>query len=169
MRFPAWLALLAALLSAGGCASSTSEEPRDTDVQRAAEGPTANEMFMSRFASGYGRVPTFEELTAFRNQLDAAVSEYLSAHPDISVSPRASQFTFTRRVALGMTKEEVTLLAGHPLAVTADETQMQTAARQFWPAIRARATEMWVYPGGWQFYFDGTRLVDLTVFGKPPL
>ena len=37
------------------------------------------------------------------------------------------------------------------------------------PTIKERATEMWVYPGGWQLYFDADRLVDLTVVGKPPL
>jgi hypothetical protein len=42
-------------------------------------------------------------------------------------------------------------------------------ARQFWPAVQQRAREMWVYPAGWQFYCDADRLMDLTVFGKPPL
>jgi hypothetical protein len=35
--------------------------------------------------------------------------------------------------------------------------------------VKRHAGEMWVYPGGWQFYFDTDRLVDLTVVGKPPL
>jgi hypothetical protein len=68
-----------------------------------------------------------------------------------------------------MSKEEATLLAGAPELTTREEAPMQMAARQFWPAIKQHAKEMWVYPGGWQFYFDGDRLVDLTVFGKPPL
>jgi hypothetical protein len=46
---------------------------------------------------------------------------------------------------------------------------MATAARQFWPAVGQRAREMWSYPGGWFLYFDGDRLVDITVTGKPPL
>jgi hypothetical protein len=64
--------------------------------------------------------------------------------------------------------EEVRLLAGAPVDTTGDGTQMQPA-RQFWPAVQRRAREMWVYPAGWQFYFDADRLMDLTVFGKPPL
>lgn len=124
---------------------------------------------MSRFAQGYGRPPTFEESAAFRVELEQRVSDYLAKHPDINTSTRASHFTFHRRVAVGMTKEEVTLLAGLPEEATRDEAPMQTAARQFWPAVKQRAKEMWVYPGGWQFYFDDDRLVDLTVFGKPPL
>lgn len=114
-------------------------------------------------------MPTFDESSAFRVELEHRVSDYLTKHPEISTSPRASQFTFHRRVAVGMTKEEVVLLAGPPDDRTTDETRMREAARQFWPAVQQRAREMWVYPGGWQFYFDGDRLVDLTVFGKPPL
>ena len=170
MRHALSLILLVALANGvGACTSSAPKPITDEDVQRAAEGPTANEIFLSRFASGYGRVPTFEEMSAFRLELEGAVSAYLAAHPDISTSPRASQFTFRRRVALGMTKEEVQLLGGLPYSTTTDATEMAAAARQFWPAVKVHAREMWVYPGGWQFYFDSDRLVDLTVFGKPPL
>ena len=106
---------------------------------------------------------------AYRQEMDQRVSDYLAKHPELSTSPRASLFTFQRRVSVGMTKEEVTLLAGAPYEETADEEQMQAAARQFWTAVRFHAKEMWVYPGGWQFYFERDRLVDLTVVGKPPL
>jgi hypothetical protein len=61
------------------------------------------------------------------------------------------------------------LLAGAPSGITREEARMQAASRQFWPAIGQRAKEMWTYPGGWYLYFDGDRLVDLTVTGKPPL
>jgi hypothetical protein len=162
-----WLAVALVVLSLAGCA--TSSGPSDKDVQRATEGPTADEVFMSRFLEGYGRLPTFDESTAFRIDLEQRVSEYLTKHAELSTSPRASQFTFHRRVSVGMSKEEVALLAGTPKETTQEEAPMRTAARQFWPAVKQRAKEMWVYPGNWQFYFDGDRLVDLTVFGKPPL
>ena len=161
------LAMLIALMSLVGCATST--QPSDKDVQRATEGPTADEIFMSRFLRGYARLPTFDESTAFRIELEQRVSDYLAKHPEVSTSPRASQFTFHRRISVGMTKEEVTLLAGTPYEVTTDEAKMQAAARQFWPSIKVRAKEMWVYPGDWQFYFQDDQLVDITVFGKPPL
>jgi hypothetical protein len=161
------LAIVLLVLSVAGCA--TSSGPSDKAVQRATEGPTADEVFMSRFLEGYGRLPTFDESAAFRIELEQRVSEYLTKHPDLSTSPRASQFTFHRRVSVGMSKEEVALLAGPPKETTQEEEPMRTAARQFWPAVKQRAKEMWVYPGGWHFYFDGDRLVDLTVFGKPPL
>jgi hypothetical protein len=161
------LAMLIALMSLVGCATST--QPSDKDVQRATEGPTADEIFMSRFLRGYARLPTFDESTAFRIELEQRVSDYLAKHPEVSTSPRASLFTFHRRISVGMTKEEVTLLAGTPYEATTDEAKMQAAARQFWPSIKVRAKEMWVYPGDWQFYFQDDRLVDITVFGKPPL
>jgi hypothetical protein len=85
------------------------------------------------------------------------------------VSPRVTQFRVERRVAVGMTKEEVTLLVGLPDAIVSDEKAMEAAARQFWPEVKKRAKEMWTYSGEWQFYFDGERLVDLTVTGRQPI
>jgi hypothetical protein len=160
-------AILLALLSLTACASAPRSSEKD--VQRATEGPTAEEVYASRFVKGYGRAPSFDESMAFRVELDQRVSDYLVQHPELSTSARASQFKFHRRVSVGMSKEEVTLLAGAPETVTEDEAQMRDAAKQFWPAVGERAREMWVYPGGWQFFFAGERLVDLTVFGRPPL
>ena len=159
------VAVLVGLVSLGGCAMGQSEQV----VQRTTEGPTAEEVFRSRFLDGYGRLPTFDESLSFRTDLDQRVSDYMAKHPELSTSTRASQFTFQPRISIGMTKEEVVLLAGAPSAATPDEATMQSAARQFWPVVREHATEMWIYPGGWQLYFDGDRLVDLTVLGKPPL
>ena len=159
------LALLLVLVSLTGCATGASEK----EVQRAAEGPTAEEVFASRFLVGYHRAPTFDESVAFRTALEHRVSGYLTTRPELNVSPRASHFTFYRRVSVGMSKEEIVLLVGAPDETTQDAAQMQAAARQFWPEVRRHAGEMWVYPGGWQFYFDADRLIDLTVAGKPPL
>jgi len=157
--------LVAAFVGLGGCASSEKHE----EVQRATEGPTAAEVFSSRFQDGYGRAPTFDESMAFRIDLDERVADYMTKHPELGTSPRASQFTFQRRVTIGMTKEEVLLLVGKPSDATPDEEQMREGARQFWPSIKEHAAEMWIYPGGWHFYFQADRLVDLTVVGKPPL
>ena len=162
MRLRRRLALLLALGALAGCMT--------VEIQRATEGPTAEEVYISRFVQGYGRTPTFDETTAFRTDLDQRVSTYLRQHPEVSRSPRVSQFTFQRRVAVGMTKEEVMLLMGPPAQATQEEKEMQAVARQFWPVIKPRAREMWVYPEGWQLYFDGgDRLVDLTVVGQEAL
>ncbi len=138
-------------------------------VQRTTEGPTAAEIWRARFVRGYGRLPTFDESDAWRQQLDEHVAAYLQSHPEVGVSPRVSQFRFHRRVSVGMSKEEVTLLVGAPDGITFDEGTMRAAAQQFWPEVKQRAQEMWRYPGGWQFYFQGDRLVDLTVFGQRPI
>jgi hypothetical protein len=158
------LAAVVCLVGLAGCATGAGD-----DVQRATQGPTADEVYMARFAGDYGRLPTFEESSAHRAGLEQRVSAYLAAHPEIGTSERASQFTFHRRIAVGMSREEVRLLVGPPLGSTDDASRMAAAARQFWPAIAPRATEMWTYPGQWQLYFQGDRLVDLTVTGKPPL
>jgi hypothetical protein len=159
------VAVLVALVGLAGCATGSA----DKQVQRATEGPTAQEVFTTRFLDDYGRPPTFDESITFQEQLEERVSTYLGKHPDLIASPHASRLTFHPRVAVGMSKEEVALLAGAPTQATQDEAQMQTAAGQFWPAVKLRAEEMWAYPGGWAFYFEGDRLVDLTVVGKPPL
>ena len=158
------LATLGLLCTLSSCASN-----KEPVVQRATEGPTADQMYAARFAGDYGRQPTFEETSAFRGQLEDRVSAYLTSHPDLSTSTRASLFTFHRRAAVGMTREEVVLLLGPPSSQTTDVPRMEVAARQFWPAVSRQATEMWSYPDGWSLYFDRDRLVDLTVAGKPPL
>ena len=158
------MAVLGAVMVLAGCVTG-----RESDVQRATEGPTAEEVYMARFTGDYGRLPTFDETLAFRSALDDRVAAYLSRHPDLSTSTRASQFTFYRRVAVGMTREEVTLLLAAPSARTDDAARMATAAGQFWPAVGESARDMWTYPGGWFLYFNGDQLVDITVTGKPPL
>mgnify|MGYP001367718454 FL=1 len=82
-------------------------------------------------------MPTFDETSAFRDDLDLRVSQYLGRHPDVSSSSRVSQFAFARRVAVGMSKEEVVLLIGPPVATTQGGARMQEAAKQFWPRVRA--------------------------------
>lgn len=164
MLRPRSLSVFLALVGLAGCAVGSGP-----DVQRAAQGPTAEEIHLARFVGDYGRLPTFDESTAFRADLESRVSAFLSRRPELSTSPRAGQFTFQRRVAVGMSTDEVRLLAGAPYGITKEEPRMEAAARQFWPAIRGRAKELWTYPGGWSLYFDGDRLVDLTVTGKPPL
>ena len=152
-----------ALLVLIGCATTSDS------VQRALEGPRAEEIWMSRFARSYGRVPSFSETSAWKDALDARVADYLNRNPDILTSPRASQFRFQRRAFAGMSKEEVLLLLEAPEAISADAAVMSAAARQFWPEIRLRAKEIWLYPSGWQLYFSDDRLVDLTVGGRPPI
>jgi hypothetical protein len=160
------VAVALGLALGAGCAGTTATPE---NVQRAIEGPRADEVWMSRFAASYGRVPTFTETLTWKDAFDERVGAYLTRHPDLLTSPRASQFRFERRVYVGMTKEEVLLLLDPPLAVTSEEAAMSEAAKQFWPEIKTRAQEMWTYPAGWRLYFAGDRLVDATVSGHAPL
>ena len=154
-----------ALLALAGCASTTGEVP----IQRATVGPSADEVYNARFVRGYARLPSFDETSKFRDDLDRRVGEYLARNPQIGTSPRASQFRFERRVDVGMSKDEVTLLLGTPDMTTSDPALMKATAQAFWPEISRRAQEMWQYPPGWSLYFEGERLVDLTVTGKLPI
>jgi hypothetical protein len=158
------LLLLALLLPA--CAVLGVGEP---SVQRAVEGPSPEEIHNARFVRGYARLPNFEESEIFRQQFEQRVTAYFARHPELATSERAVNFRPRGRVVVGMSKAEVTLLAGEPDARTVEPAAMQKAARHFWPAIQPRAQEMWVYPGGWTFYFDAERLTDIVVAGKEPL
>jgi len=148
----------------GACASID-----EVPVQRATVGPRADSIYNARFVRGYARLPTFDETSKFRDDLASRTSDYLTRHPAVATSPRASQFRFERRVDLGMSTEEVTLLLGPPDAVTDDPGKMKAAAEIFWPEVSKQAKEMWTYPSGWSLYFASDRLVDITVKGKPPI
>ena len=154
-----WLPLLV-LLAAGtvlGCASGGG------GVQRATQGPAADDVWVARFVQGYGRLPTFDEEIAWKEGLESRVLAYLSRRPEVATSPRASQFRFQRRVMVGMQKDEVVLLLEQPDTMTSDGTAMRAAAGRFWEPIGRHAKEMWIYPSGWRLYFDGDRLVDVIV------
>src|SRR5438445_12434527 len=159
-----WLPLL--LLFAAGAVSSCAS---GGGVQRATQGPTADEVWVARFVQGYGRLPTFDEKVAWKDGLETRILAYLSRRPELATSPRASQFRFQRGVVVGMQKDEVVLLLEQPDAVTSDEAAMGAAAGRFRAPIGKPAQEMWTYPPGWRLYFDGDRLVDLIVADRRPL
>lgn len=150
------LAVALAALFLSGCAFALD--------QRAIEGPEATKLWKLRLAKSYGRPPSFEETLRFEDELEQRVGAYLASHPAVLTSPRAPNLRFWRRVSVGMTKEEVLLLLDKPDHTTSDPARMEAAARQFWPEVKKRAKEVWVYPGGWSLYFDGDELVDLTVY-----
>jgi len=153
----ALLAVGASLLL-GSCAFALDE--------RAMEGPEATKIWKLRFATSYGRPPSFEETERFEDQLEQRMRAYLDRRPALASSPRAPNLRFWRRVSVGMTKEEVLLLLDSPDYTTSDPAQMEARARGFWPEVKKRAKEMWSYPDGWSLYFDGDELVDLTVYRR---
>jgi hypothetical protein len=132
--------------------------------QRTTQGPTARQMFDLRVMTQSGREPSFEERRQWDTQLEDQIGAYLRAHPDKANALDVSTFRFARQAAVGMDKEQVLILLGPPLTVSADQAEMEKVARGYWPAIKGNATEVWVYPLGWSLFFAGPRLIDITQY-----
>lgn len=152
------LALASGALALAACASFGPLEQRTT------QGPTAEEFWMYRVILANGREPSFEERRHWQDQIDAKILQYLRAHPEAANSLEVSTFRFYRQAAVGMSKEQVTILLGPPEAVTADPARMEKLARRYWPLLKGHAKETWVYPLGWHLYFADARLVDITQY-----
>jgi hypothetical protein len=130
--------------------------------QRTTHGPAARDLWTVRMLAQLGREPSFDEQRHFDNELELRIGEYLRAHPEDANALTVSTFRFDRQVAVGMSKEQVIILLGPPLALTTDQAEMEQRARKFWPALRGNVTEAWAYPLGWTVYFAGQRVVDIT-------
>jgi len=154
--------LVICALFAGGCF------PRRQAVeQRSTQGPTSEQMLNLRVMLESGRQPTFEEKRQWEGQVEERISAYLRAHPDKASALDVSTFRYLRQVAVGMDKEQVLILLGAPVSVSGDQAQMEKIARGYWSAIKGNATEVWVYPLGWNMFFAGQRLIDITQYVPP--
>jgi hypothetical protein len=146
------------LLALLGCATHKAIEQRTT------EGPAAEEFFVYKVGLQNGREPTFEERQTWQDALDQKISGYLREHPEAANSLEVSKFRALRQATAGMTKEQIRILLGAPTETVTDRERLEKLARKYWPDIRDRAQEAWLYPLGWTFYFEGDRLVDLTQY-----
>jgi hypothetical protein len=135
--------------------------------QRTTQGPTAQQMFNLRIMGESGREPSFEERRQWDEQIEQRIGAYLRAHPEKANALDVSTFRFLRQAAVGMDKEQVLILLGAPVLVSGDQAQMEKIARRYWPQIQGNATEVWVYPLGWNMFFAGQRLIDITQFLPP--
>lgn len=149
----------ACLLALAACAGM-----RAPLEQRTTHGPSAEEFFILRSLLANGREPTFDERRFWEDQIDQKIGQYLREHPEAANSLDVSTFRFYRRAAVGMTKEQITILLGTPDAVTTDAAEIEKLARRYAPAIKGNATEAWSYPLGWSIYFNGPRAVDITQY-----
>ena len=152
------LGLVALALVLAGCASM-----RDVE-QRTTQGPTAEQLWLYQQTLANGRDPSFDERMHWRDQIDDRIARYLREHPEVANSVELTTFRFERRAIVGMTKEQILLLLGRPLATTADPGEIEKRARKFWSLVREQAQEAWAYPLGWTFYFAGDRVVDITQY-----
>jgi hypothetical protein len=148
-----------ALVALAGCAMLN--PPLE---QRTSHGPSAEELFIYRSMLLNGREPSFDERRYWDDQLDLKVSQYLRQHPDVANSLDVSTFRFYRRPSIGMSKEQVLILLGAPEGVTTDAGEMEKLARRYWAGIKGNATEVWMYPLGWSFFFAGPKVVDITQY-----
>jgi hypothetical protein len=159
-----WLVCLVALgltaLLVAGCGLVS----RPAVEQRSASGPTAEQMLNQRMLAESGREPTFEEKRQWDVDMEDKIGAYLRAHPDRASALDVSTFRFLRQVTVGMDKEQVLILLGPPVTVSADQAEMAKIARGYWSSIKGNATEVWVYPQGWNMFFAGQRLIDITQY-----
>ena len=154
--------LVICALFAGGCFAR-----RQAVEQRSTQGPTAEQMLNLRIMLESGRQPTFEEKRQWEGHVEERISAYLRAHPEKASALDVSTFRYLRQVAVGMDKEQVLILLGAPVSVSGDQAQMEKIARGYWPVIKGNATEVWVYPLGWNLFFAGQRLIDITQYVPP--
>jgi hypothetical protein len=154
----ALLALLAVLVAAGCAGLGAAKE------LRSGQGPTAREMFHYRVVAETGRGPTFEERQHWEDQLEHRIARFLTEHPEIANAYDVVMFRHHRQVMVGMTRDQVLILLGVPDTTTADPAEMERLARRFWPQLKERVKEVWLYPPGWRLYFAGPRLVDITQY-----
>jgi hypothetical protein len=162
----AWLpiacAVVLGVLVVGGCTMR-----RGPVEQRSTQGPTSTQMLNLRVLTASGREPTFEERRQWDAQVEEKISAYLRAHPEKASALDVSTFRYMRQVTVGMDKEQVLILLGAPVSVTGDQAQMEKVARRYWSDIKGNATELWVYPLGWNMFFAGQRLIDITQYVPP--
>jgi hypothetical protein len=153
-------ALVLAVVVLGGCAKWWAPPVE----QRSTHGPTARQMWTLRMAMTNSREPKIDERRMWEDDLDLAIQRYLMKDPEAASSLQVSAFRFNKQVVTGMTQEQVLILLGPPEAVTNDQAQMEKIARRYWPLIKGNATEAWIYPLGWNLYFAGPKLIDITQY-----
>lgn len=137
--------------------------------QRAELGPKAEEIWAARLAGATRRTPTFEERGAWSDQIDRRIAQFLAEHPQVANAFDVHTFRFEKQVAVGMMKEQVTVLLGGPEKAVTDRTEMEKLARAFWPQMKDKVSEVWLYPLGWRVFIHEGRVVDLVQYYVPRL
>lgn len=158
MILPRALAVVLAGLAIAGCAMHKSVEQRTT------EGPSAEELFVYTVVQQNGREPSFEERQTWQDTLDQKIAAYLREHPEAANSIEVSKFRVLRQATVGMTKEQIRILLGQPAEALTDRDRLEKIARKYWPSIRDKVNEAWVYPLGWNLYFGDDRMVEITQY-----
>ena len=156
------LGWLLVVVLAAGCLTLPLEK-------RTTHGPTAEEIWTARFGGSTGRPPSMDERGHWEDQIDRRISRYLHEHPEVANAYEVQTFRFSKQVTVGMTKEQVTVLLGAPNAMVTDAAEMEKLARKYWPEIKGKAKEVWLYPAGWRIFLADDRVIDITQFLQPRL
>jgi hypothetical protein len=156
IRRGVFVLIMVAALATAGCPTLR----RPPLEQRTAQGPTAREMFNFRVMFESGREPTFEEKRLWDNQIEEQISAYLRTHQEKANALDVSQFRYYRQATVGMDKEQILILLGPPVAVSGEQAEIAKIARRYWSQIEGNATEVWVYPNGWNLFFAGPKLIS---------
>ena len=163
--FVAFRTLVLACAVAALAACGTLRPPIE---QRTTQGPTAQQLWAWRIKSQVGREPSFDERRHFDDELELRIARYLREHPEDASALGVAAFRLDRQVSVGMSREQVAILLGPPMAEIADAAAMEDQAGRFWPDIAPRARAAWTYPLGWTVYFGAEqRVVDITQFHTP--
>ena len=155
------LVLMAPVLLLAACAAL-----RPAVEQRVTQGPTAQQFWTLKMILQNGKEPSFDERRHWDDQMETKISQYLREHPETANSIETAAFRFYRQASVGQSKEQVFILLGPPVGTTTDAAEMEKLARRYWPELKGNVTEAWVYPLGWNLYFAGQRLVDITQYLK---
>lgn len=150
------------LVGLAGCLS--------TPIERRAElGPRAETIWEARIAAQTGRSPSFEARGAFQDQLEGRISRFLAENPQVANAYDVHTFRFEKQIAVGMMKEQVAVLLGGPERIVTDRAELEKLARAFWPQMKDKVSEAWVYPLGWRVFIHEGRVVDLVQLHTPRL
>jgi len=150
------------VLVLAGCGALATQE------RRAAQGPSAEEIWTARVVLDTGHEPTFDEKQRWDDQMDQRISQYLARNPALANSLNVTTFRITRQVTVGMERDLVLLLIGPPVLFAKDTAEIEKLARRFWPQVKNNnPKEAWLYPQGWRLFVDDTRVVDITQYLEP--
>ena len=112
----------ALVLALAGCGALATQE------RRAAQGPSAEEIWTARVVLDTGHEPTFDEKQRWDDQMDQRISQYLARNPALANSLNVTTFRITRQVTVGMERDLVLLLLGPPVLFAKDGRDRETRA-----------------------------------------
>lgn len=101
---------------------------------------------------------TVQQIRALKSQLQAKVEQYITERPTLTEAKRAQLRKLI--VSRGMTREEARFLLGEPPRILRKTEDLQKRAGPFWPELRERTQEAWIYHSD-TLFFSGEEIIDI--------